>query len=247
MDWFNKAAAQLDQRTAGMRKVFSENTAGIINTVKEQSPNFMVQGQKFLERGKKTFSNAMAPSTATTAILTEENFKAEVKTMKENFLIILTTQYKIPNPDIDCLIKGGYVKIEKNWISTRAETPPFKETWRERWNFIWPSDFYAKFDDLITKTEITLWSFMSHLGLKDEARNKLQLRMRVDQSKLEQKNGVKIDITKVCPTAITGGASTASRSRRRFSRKNYRKSVRTVKRAARSRSGSRTRKYRNRS
>ena len=144
------------------------------------------------------------------------------------------------------MIKGGYVKIEKNWISTRAETPPFKETWRERWNFIWPSDFYAKFDDLITKTEITLWSFMSHLGLKDEARNKLQLRMRVDQSKLEPKNGVKIDITKVCQPPA-GGSSTASRSRRRFSRKNYRKSVRSVKRASGSRSGSRTRKYRNRS
>jgi len=236
------------EKAAGVRKVASERTAGIINTVKEQNPNFIVQGQKILEQGKKTISNAMASSTARTDILTEENFKAELKKMKEKFLIILTTQYNIPNPDIDCLIKGGYVKIEKNWISTRANTSPFKETWKERWNVIMPSDFYAKFDDLITTTEITLWRFMDRLYLKYEAREKLQLRMRVDQSKLEPKNEVKIDITKVCQPAA-GGASTASRSRRRSSRKNYRKSVRSVKRAARSGSGSGsgTRKYRNRS
>jgi hypothetical protein len=268
MDWFNKAteaaaafgekakagaaaaAKDVKRRTAGVRKVASERTTGFINTVKKQNPNFMVQGQKIMAQGRKRVADAMAPVVSITAILTDQNFNAELQKMREGFLIILQNKYKIANPDIDCLFKGGYVTIKSNYEFNRDIIKHLsgrfgpKNEWEETWKKeITPGSFYTSlglksFDELKTKNDLIFDKFWIPLYLHP---TESRLRMEVNRAKI---NNEKIDITKVCQPAA-GGASTASRSRRRSSRKNYRKSVRSVKRAARSGSG--TRKYRNRS
>ena len=246
------AAAQLEQRTAGMRKFASEKTAGVRKIVENSTPNLMVQGQKIMAQSREFAKGFTRSSVVKTAILTNENFKAELKKMKDDFLIILQKDYTVANPDIDCLLKGGYVTITSNYefdrsvINVKGRWRP-KNVWEKTWKKqITPGSFYTSlglksFDELQTKNEITFQTFWQTLELEPA---ETQLKIEINRAKLKNEN---TDITKVCQPPA-GGASTASRSHRRSSsRKNYRKSVRSVKRAARSRSGSRTRKYRNRS
>lgn len=181
---------------------------------------------------KLPFGNSTGINNIQSNKLDKNNFKREFAEMKRKLL----NSYK--GYDIDCLLKKGVVKIYKKDpdksifdMSGRAEWEPVYKL-----SDLYDTDSNWKYDNIQKYSE---FKELIHQKLHIFFSNPI-LKMVVDKTKLND-----------CPKSagVVGGGSYKA-GHYRSSRKNYRKSVRrvrSVKRAARSGSGSRTRKYRNRS
>jgi hypothetical protein len=178
-----------------------------------------------------------------TPTLTANNFKKEIGNLKEKLVIELKNRYGIVNPTFDCLIRfSPSIKVYKRdpTIDPARMALGRSRDWikMDVYAFFYKQFGLSTFDEFQTKVKdkdfedfkvrLTWGKYMKDVQLKVEL---------ADTFDAERKNEYSI-----CKPQ-SGGRS----RRRRSSRKNYRKSVRSVKRAARSRSGSGTRKYRNRS
>jgi hypothetical protein len=187
------AAADKGSMFNGITNVFNKSA--------ESVKGGLTKGADFVKGFART-------SMATTLPLTEENFKDQIKKMKEDFSKILEeflSKYNMTTLDIDCLIKGGYVTISKyTWVSKREQykhrdgSYRTNTEWVQEWSNFDTSNFYKvlnleKFYDLQTK-DITLKTFWTSLG--EISQSELKLRMTLNKSKLE-----KIDIKTVCPPA----------------------------------------------
>lgn len=185
----------------------------------------------FEQRVKLPFGNSTGVNNIQSNKLDKDNFKREFAEMKRKLL----NSYK--GYDIDCLLKKGVVKIYKK----DPDKSMFDMSGRAEWEPVYKlSDLYDtdsnwKYDNIQTYSEF-----------KELIQQKLHiffsrpiLKMVVDKTKLND-----------CPKGAGVGGGSYKAGHYRSSRKNYRKSVRrvrSVKRASGSGSGSRTRKYRNRS
>jgi hypothetical protein len=234
----------------GLSESFKQRAASLIDnipeSVKERTASFKDNLSQRVESvvgtakaAAKEFSDVYKYGTegiVTTEVLTEENFKEQLRKMKDDFIIKLKTVYKVENPDIDCLLKKEYVKVYTNKICLQYsptkcnsidDTRPFNV-------FAKPKQFgnFNTFDELLDDPIVTLENFVIQHNLG--RLGGIKFSMKIDKDALGNKK-----IQMVCqPPAVTSPAVTSSgghRRMRRSSRKNYKK-VRTAKRARSSKS-----------
>ena len=227
--WSEKAANFIPQ---GIKdKAASLIPPEIKERVKESTEMLREKGQKYLNIGKEFVKDVTAPTVATTEVLTEENFKSELRKMKDNFIEILKNTYKVENPDIDCLLKKEYVKVYTNKICFQYSETKCESMDDTRWFnvFAKPKQYgwFNTFDELLNDPYVTLANFVQQHNL---GRNGgIQFSMKIDKKNLGNSN-----IQMVCqPSAPT--SSGGHRRMRRSSRKYYKK-VRTAKHARSSKS-----------
>jgi hypothetical protein len=171
-----------------------------------------------------------------TPTLTADNFKDEVRKLKDNLVIALNNRYGNSYPTIDCLLRfSPSVKVYYRDPTTDIGRMIFggSRFWTKMnmYDFFYKSFNLSTFDDFQTKVnnfDDFRWR------MPGGTVGKLQLKIELsDTFEAEQKNE-----HSTCNRQRSGG------HRRRSSRKNYKKSVRRVKTAKRT--ASKSRKYRNR-
>jgi hypothetical protein len=237
--WREKAANFIPQGIKERVKESAEKAVSIIpQGIKDRAEKLREKGQQILTQGREFMDDVTAPSVATTEVLTEENFKEQLRKMKDNFIEILKNKYKVENPDIDCLLKKEYVKVytNKTCLQDPLNLTKCVSIDDTRWFnvFAKPKQYgwFDTFDDLLADDNVTLENFVRQHNLGRDGGIKFS--MKIDMNNVRNKK-----IQMLCqPPAVTSPAVTSGgggRRMRRSSRKHYKK-VRTAKHARSSKS-----------
>ena len=210
-----KGAAAVADKAKALRnettETFKTKAAGVIDSAFNKFDDF--QKERLPDDIKFKYE---------TPTLTADNFKDEVRKLKDNLVIALNETYGNNYPTIDCLLRfSPSVKVYRRDPSRDVSRMLFgSRTWTEMdvYEYFYKQFNLSTFDDFQTKVKDFEYfkTRMSGRRLMKELQLKIELSNKFDA---EQNNQYS-----TCNRERSGG------HRRRSSRKNYRKSVRTAKR-----------------